>query len=154
MKHFFLKQISTHVFLAIIVVVMVLSLSTLGLLTITQNITSSGTITTATANLGVFWDSNCAIPLSAISWGAVSPGSSVSQTIYIKNTGDIPLTLSMSTSSWNPATAGNSVAITWNREGTVLAAGQIISAELTLAVASGISGVTTFSVNILISGTG
>ncbi len=152
MKHFFLKEISTHVFLAIILVVMLLSLSTLGLLTITQTISSSGTITTA--NVGVFSDSQCTQPLSTINWGSVSPGASVSQTIYIKNTGDLPLTLAMSTSNWNPSTAGTSMTITWNREGTVLGTDQSTSAVLTLAVNSGISGVTTFSVNILISGTG
>jgi hypothetical protein len=152
MKHFSLKGVSTHVFLAIIVVVMLLSLSTLGLLTISQTISSSGTI--STANVGVFSDSQCTQPLSTISWGSVAPGSSVSRTIYVKNTGDLPLTLSMSTASWNPVAASNSMAITWNREGTVLAAGQIVPAELTLAVDSDISGVTAFSVNIIISGTG
>ncbi len=152
MKFGFLKGLSTPVFLAIMAIVMLLSLSTLGLLTISQTISSSGTITTA--NVGVFSDSQCTQPLSSISWGPVAPGASVSQTIYIKNTGNIPLTLSMSTDSWNPPAAGSSMTITWNREGTVLAADQSTSAVLTLTVASGISGVTTFSVNIKISGTG
>lgn len=152
MKFGFLKGLSTHVFLAIVAIVMLLSISTLGLLTISQTISSSGTITAA--NVGVFSDSQCTQPLSSISWGTIAPGSSVSSTIYIKNTGNIPLTLNMATSGWNPTIAGNSITITWNREGTVLGADQSTPAELTLAVNSGISGVTTFSVNIIISGTG
>ena len=152
MKFFFLKRLSTHVFLAIIVVVMLLSLSTLGLLTISQNISSSGTITTV--NVGVFSDSQCTQPLSTINWGSVSPGSTVSRTVYIKNTGGLPLTLSMSTSSWNPVTAGDFMAITWNRENAVLNAGDSVSAELVLTVDSDITEVTAFSVNIIISGTG
>jgi len=151
-KFFFLKRLSTHVFLAIIVVVMLLSLSTLGLLTISQNISSSGTITTV--NVGVFSDSQCTQPLSTINWGSVSPGSTVSRTVYIKNTGGLPLTLSMSTSSWNPVTAGDFMAITWNRENAVLNAGDSVSAELVLTVDSDITEVTAFSVNIIISGTG
>ncbi len=152
MKFFFLKRLSTHAFLAIIVVVMLLSLSTLGLLTISQNISSSGTITTV--NVGVFSDSQCTQPLSTINWGSVSPGSTVSRTVYIKNTGGLPLTLSMSTSSWNPVTAGDFMAITWNRENAVLNAGDSVSAELVLTVDSDITEVTAFSVNIIISGTG
>jgi hypothetical protein len=151
-KFFFLKRLSTHAFLAIIVVVMLLSLSTLGLLTISQNISSSGTITTV--NVGVFSDSQCTQPLSTINWGSVSPGSTVSRTVYIKNTGGLPLTLSMSTSSWNPVTAGDFMAITWNRENAVLNAGDSVSAELVLTVDSDITEVTAFSVNIIISGTG
>lgn len=131
---------------------MLLSLSTLGLLTISQNISSSGTITTV--NVGVFSDSQCTQPLSTINWGSVSPGSTVSRTVYIKNTGGLPLTLSMSTSSWNPVTAGDFMAITWNRENAVLNAGDSVSAELVLTVDSDITEVTAFSVNIIISGTG
>jgi hypothetical protein len=151
-KFFFLKRLSTHAFLALILVVMLLSLSTLGLLTISQNISSSGTITTL--NVGVFSDSQCTQPLSTINWGSVSPGSTVSQTIYIKNTGDLSLTLSMSTSSWNPTAASDFMAITWNREDAVLDADDSVPAELVLTVDSDITGVTAFSVNIIISGTG
>jgi hypothetical protein len=152
MEFGFLKRLSTHVFLAIVAIVMLLSISTLGLLTISQTISSSGTITAA--NVGVFSDSQCTQPLSSISWGTISPGSSVSITIYLKNTGNVPLTLNMTASNWNPTIAGNSITITWNRESTVLGADQSTPAILTLAVNSGISGVTTFSVNIIISGTG
>jgi len=151
-EFFFLKRLSTHAFLAIIVVVMLLSLSTLGLLTISQNISSSGTITTV--NVGVFSDSQCTQPLSTINWGSVSPGSTVSRTVFVKNTGGLPLTLSMSTSSWNPVAAGDFMAITWNSENAVLIAGDSVSAELVLTVDSDITEVTAFSVNIIISGTG
>jgi hypothetical protein len=101
---------------------MLLSISTLGLLTISQTISSSGTITAV--NVGVFSDSQCTQPLSSISWGTISPDSSVSSTIYLKNTGNVPLTLNMTTSSWNPTIAGNSITITWNRENTLLGADQ------------------------------
>ena len=60
----------------------------------------------------------------------------------------------MSTSSWNPVTAGDFMAITWNRENAVLNAGDSVSAELVLTVDSDITEVTAFSVNIIISGTG
>jgi len=132
-----------------------MSVSTLGLLTISQTISSSGTVTiVASPNIAVFSDSQCTQALNSIDWGAITPGESVSKTIYLKNTGDVPLTLVMTAENWNPSAASNSMALSWNKQNSILAVGQTTSAVLTLAVDSDIAGITTFSVNIVISGTG
>jgi hypothetical protein len=151
-KFDFVKGVFTHVFLAVLAIVLLLSFSAVGLLSVSQSLTSSGTI--STANVSVFSDSACTIPLSSISWGMISPGASVSKTIYILNTGNIPLTLTMTTNGWSPSQASSSISLSWNRENSVLNAGQSIDATLTLVVASSISGITSFSVNIVIAGTG
>ena len=145
-------KISTHVFIALTVVALLLSLTTLGLLTMSQTITSSGAITSI--NVAVFSDSACTTPVNALSWGIVSPGTSVSRTVYVKNTGNIPLTLNMHTASWGPSGANNSISLTWNKDNAQLNADQSTAADLTLTVASSISGISNFSVNIIISGSG
>src|SRR3990170_136680 len=44
--------------------------------------------------------------------------------------------------------------VTWNREGATLTANQVAAATLTLSVSPSISGVTTFSFDVIITGTG
>ena len=117
-------------------------------------INSSGSIA-ASPNIGVYSDSACTVPLTTINWGSASPGGTVSQTVYIKNTqGAASLTLGMTTSNWNPTSANGPLTVTWNQQGKVLAPGQSAAAVLTLALSSSVTGITTFSVQISISGTG
>ena len=108
----------------------------------------------ASANLGVYSDSACTQSLGPFSWGTVSPGSSVTKTFYVKNLGSIPLTLSLSVTNWNPTTANGPIALSWNREGTTLAANQVTIATLTLTVSSSAGSFTTFGADAVVSGTG
>jgi hypothetical protein len=145
-------RISTGAVIGIAVLGIALTLTTAGLLSVTQLVSSSGTITTV--NVGVYSDSACTKPLTSIDWGAISPGGSVTRTIYVKNTGSVQITLSMTKTNWNPTSANGPITITWNKEGTTLTANAVATATLTLSVSSSISGITTFSVNIVIAGTG
>jgi len=92
--------------------------------------------------------------LTSIDWGSVYPSDSVLRTIYVKNIGNVPITLSMTTTAWNPAIAAGQINVTWDRESALLNAGQSISATLTLNVAQNVSGITSFSLNIIITGSG
>ena len=152
MKFSFLRKLSPRLILVIAAIVVLLSLTTAGLLTVTQTISSSGTITAL--NVGVYSDSACTQSLTSISWGQIAPGDSATKTIYIKNTGNAPITLSMSTDNWSPSGANGPITITWDKSGASLNVGQSTSAVLTLAVSSSISGITSFSVNIEIIGSG
>ena len=78
---------------------------------------TSGTI--VAVNVGVFADSACTQNLTSVSWGSVEPGESVGRTIYVKNTGNAPVTLSMALSGWNPAVADGPISIVWDREGVL-----------------------------------
>ena len=117
-----------------------------------QSIPTSGTV--IGIGVGVYADSGGAQNLTSISWGSVYPGESVNRTVYVKNTGNAAITLSMATSGWSPAAANGSINITWDREGVSLNAGQAVAATLTLLTSPGISGITDFSVNIIITGSG
>ena len=104
-------------------------------------------------NVGVFSDSACMQNLTSISWGSVYPGESVSRTVYVKNTGNAPITLSMATAGWNPAAANGPISIAWDREGVSLTSGQVVVAAITLSTSPSISGMN-FSVTMIITGSG
>jgi len=133
------------------IAVMGLMVSALGALVATRTISNSGSVTAV--GVGVYSDSGCTTALSAISWGTVNPGDVKTYTIYVKNTGNVPVTLNMTVSGWSPSSASSYIKLTWNQEKSVLTAGQVVSAVLTLSVSSSISNVTSFSFNIIITGT-
>ena len=146
-----LQKFSTVALIAIIVTLIILIVTTAGLLSVNKTISSSGTV--IAVNVGVYSDSDCTSELTLIDWGTISPGNSVNTTIYLKNTGNTQITLSMTKTNWNPATADGPITLTWNRESATLNADQVTTATLTLSVSESISGVTNFSVDIVITGT-
>jgi hypothetical protein len=146
------RKLSMASVIALTIVGLVLTLTTYGAVSVSTTLTSSGSITTS-ANIGVYSDSACQTALSTIDWGSTSPGSSITRTVYVKNTGSgLSLTLSMTTSNWSPVNANGPITINWNKEGTVLTPGQSVAAVITLSVASSITGITNFGVQILVSG--
>jgi hypothetical protein len=74
-----------------------------GTLVSTTIVSASGVV--ATANLGVYSDSACTTELTSIDWGTISPSSSISKTVYVKNLGTTPLTIGMSETNWTPTSA-------------------------------------------------
>jgi hypothetical protein len=73
--------------------------------------------------------------------------------MYVRNEGNVPVTLNMAEDSWYPATASSYITLTWNQENDVLPVGQVVAAVLTLTVSSSVSGVTSFNFDITITGT-
>jgi hypothetical protein len=130
-----------------------LATSTLAAVTVTHNLNSIGTINTS-PNIDIFGDSACNTPINSVNWGSIAAGGSSTQTVYIKNIGTGSMTLSMTVTGWAPSNAGTYITMSWNREGTTLAAGQSTAATVTLNVASGIAGISSFSNTITFTGTG
>lgn len=143
------KKMSMGTIIALTITALLLTIVTGGLI-VTQTIPSTGTV--VAVNVGVYSDSACTQNLASINWGTLYPSNTTTRTIYIKNTGTIPITLTMTTGSWSPTTASSVLTLTWNRQNTVLNAGQSISATLTLTVASSTGNLTDFSFNIIITG--
>lgn len=135
------------------VAALALTASTLAAVNVSQNLTSSGTITTS-PNVAVYSDSACNNAITTLTWGSVAAGTSATQTVYVKNTGTGTISLSMAASNWSPAGASTYITATWNKDGAQLGAGQSTSAVITLTVSSSVTGVTTFSNTITITGTG
>ena len=146
------KRVAIFVVSACLIGMVVGSAVTLAVLSVQRAIPSSGMI--VAVNVGVYSDAGCTQNLTSIDWGSVYPGGSVPKTIYVKNTGNAPITLSMTTTSWNPTIASGQINVAWDKENTVQNAGQSTSATLTLSVSQNVSGVTSFSMNIIVSGSG
>jgi len=151
------RKISAVAVIAVAALGMVLTYAAAGAISISEAaplmnkaLSSSGNI--RTLNVGVYSDYACSQNLESINWGDLLPGGSVYRTIYLKNTGTAEITLSMTTTNWNPTNANGPITLIWNKEGTKLSAGQVITAMLTLSVSESIAGITTFSHTILISG--
>jgi hypothetical protein len=136
--------------------VMSLVVSAIGALVATRTVSNTGNINVVTppsVQLGVYSDNGCTTALSSVSWGTLNPGTTATATIYLKNEGNVPVTLSISAGNWAPSSASSYFTLTWNRAGYVLAVGASVQAVLSLAVSSSISGVTSFSFDITITAT-
>ncbi len=138
--------------IGIIVIALASGLAVSGLLSTTRTLPSTGTI--MAINVEVYWDSAGTQNVTTIDWGIPAPGDVVSKTVYVKNTGNNPMNVSMSISSMTPAGASTYLSVTWDKEGAVVAAGDTVQAIITLDVSSGITGISDFSFNIVIEGTG
>ena len=142
-------KLSTGAIIALAATSIFLTLVTAGIIA-TQTIPSNGTVTTV--NLGVYSDSDCTQNCTSISWGAIYPGNSTSTTVYVKNTGTVPITLSITTESWSPTNGEDYLTLTWDRQDEILDVGDSVSANLTLMAASDTGDLAGFSFNIVIIG--
>jgi hypothetical protein len=145
------QTLSKGAIIAIAMVGILLTLTTAAVISTNQIVPLNGTITAV--NLGVYSDSACTQTATALTVGTLNPGGTATQTIYIKNTGNVPETLTMTTNNWNPTNATSSLNLTWNQQNTILNAGQAIQAILTITAASNTGSLTTFSCNVIFTGT-
>jgi hypothetical protein len=134
-----------------VIIATFLTLTTIAALSSSQNVDLDGTITAV--NVEVYSDSGCTQPCSNIHVGTLSPGSTFTKTVYVKNTGTVPVTLSMTTSNWNPTAASSYLTLSWNRQNYVLNQGLSREATLTLTVAANTNDLETFSFSATITGT-
>jgi len=118
------------------------------------NRTISNTGSVKAIGVGVYWDSNLTSPVSSINWGIIEPGSNVNKTVYIRNEGNTAARLSMATSNWSPSNASSFMALSWDYSGQTLNVDEVIQVKLTLSVSASIEGITDFSFDIVIVGSG
>jgi archaellum component FlaG (FlaF/FlaG flagellin family) len=146
-----LEKFTAGTIIAIIGAAIILTVTTAGLLSVNQTVPSSGIVTTV--NVGVYQEYACTNNLTSIDWGTLSPGGSATRTIYVKNIGTQPITITMTKVNWNPASANGPITLSWSPNDTTLNAGQVATATLTLDVSASVSGITDFSFDIVITGT-
>ena len=124
---------------------------TYGLLFGSQTINNQGNVNTI--GVGVYSEASCVNEVSTIDWGYMEPGSTKNVTVYVRNEGTIPMTLSMTVDNWDPAGASTYIVLSWTREGSQVNAQSVLQADLTLSVSSSISDISSFSFDITITGT-
>jgi hypothetical protein len=145
------KKIPAIAVVALIITALALTLTTAAILSSNQTAPLNGTL--SAVNLGIFSDSACTQAATVLNVGTLSPGRTATQIVYIKNTGNVPETLTMTTNNWTPNSASSYLTLTWNHQNTVLNAEQSIQATITLTVASNTDSLTTFSCDVTITGT-
>jgi archaellum component FlaG (FlaF/FlaG flagellin family) len=104
--------------------------------------------------LEVYWDPACTNVTSTLDFGQMEPGSTTEFTLYLRNEGNSALTLQLTTENWTPVTAPDYLTLTWNREGQQITPTQVLDAVITLSAADNVEGIASFSLDIVISGTG
>ena len=131
---------------------LVSGLAVSGLLTTSKTLSSTGSV--KAINVEVYWDDQCTLVVESIDWGTPELGDILSKMIYVKNTGNSQMILNMSCSGWDPVGVDSYLALSWNRDGAIIDVDEVVQAILTFSVSESISGVTDFSFNIIIEGTG
>jgi hypothetical protein len=107
-----------------------------------------------TVGIGLYWDAALTNKVTSIDWGVLDPGFSKNVTVYIRNEGNSAVTLSEITSNWNPSNASNYINLTWDYGGQSIKVGSSIHVRLILAVSASITGISSFSFDVTISGIG
>jgi ABC-type lipoprotein release transport system permease subunit len=140
--------VMTAVGLAVIALVAVVIVLT------SAHLETSGTIVTNNPNLSIFADAACTKEISTVQWGTLQPSGSATVTLFIKNSGNVPLTLTMTANNWSPATAQNYLTLSWNQENTKVQPGAVVAGDLTLKVAPLVADLTDFAFQITVNGDG
>src|SRR4030067_908404 len=151
MRTMAMRKLTLGIVIAVAATGLLLTMVTSGVLVSSQTVTSGGTI--SAINVGVYSDSACTVNCTSIDWGATAPGNYTTRTVYVKNTGSVPVTLSMATNTWTPANANSYLVLSWNRANNVLNPATSVPSTLTLTASSAAGAITTFSFNIVITGT-
>jgi hypothetical protein len=100
--------------------------------------------------IDVYGDEGCTVVLSSVDWGSVEAGGSVDRVVYVKNSGDGGVVLSLLTENWIPEAAADYLMLSWDYDGGVLGSGGVVGVTLTLDVDSSVSGVDDFGFDIVI----
>ena len=104
--------------------------------------------------VGIYWEENCTSEVSTIDWGMLEPGTSKNVTVYIHNEGNTASTLSMETSGWTPSNASDYMTLSWDYDSSPIDPEDVLPVVFTLSVSASIEGVTSFSFDITVVGSG
>lgn len=126
-------------------------LNSFGQIVFRRTFSSHGTV--KAFGVGVYWDSNCSIPVSSIDWGLVEPESASNLTFYIRNEGDDAVTLFLGAENWNPENASNYLTLKWDYAGQTINPSEVVQVTLSLLASPGVEDLTDFSFDVIISGT-
>jgi len=105
-----------------------------------------------TIGVSVYSDAECTKEVDFLDWGYFQPGESKNFTVYVKNNGTVPMILSHNVQNWTPPAAENYITFSWDGEAKIVDNGHAIPVTLTLHVAENITGIESFSFELVIIG--
>ena len=117
-----------------------------------KTISNVGTV--KAVGVGVYWNRDCVSTVTSINLGTLEPGSNKTITVYIRNEGNSASTLSMYTSNWSPSNTSDYITLGWDYGGQSVNPDEVVEVTFTLAVSASTEGITSFSFDIVIVGTG
>ena len=138
--------------IAVVSLVTISGLAVSGLLTVSKTLSSSGSV--KAINVEVYWDFDCTQVADVIDWGVPGPGDTVNRNMFVKNSGNSPMNLSLTIASWTPAEAESYLFPSWDGEGVSVASGEVVEVILTLEISEDVTGITDFSFTVIIEGSG
>lgn len=106
----------------------------------------------ATENIGVYWDENCGKRADSINWGVLSPNETEEVVVYVRNEGNESFLLVLSSLNWNPENAPQYLYFSWSCADNMTEAGEVAKVTQRLKVSSYVSGISTFSFDIIFDG--
>jgi hypothetical protein len=118
----------------------------------TETVSNVGSL--KTIGIGAYWDENLTNRVDEIDWGLLEPGDQKSFSIYLHNEGNSAVTLSESTSNWNPSAVATYLTLSWDYSGQTIEADKNLQVTLTLSVSASITGISNFGFDIIVVGTG
>ncbi len=102
--------------------------------------------------IGVYWDASCTREVSSIDWGNLTPGSSKSTVVNIRNEVQEPVYVFISMKNWNPSNAYTYITLSWNYNLQRLDPNEVIQVRLILSASRYAHGVSTFSFDTIVAG--
>ena len=102
--------------------------------------------------IDVYSDSGCTQLVSNVDWGEILAGSTITRIVYVKNNGDYEVALGLSTENWSPVEAMADITLDWDYDGTFLEVDEVRQEIFSLSIDSGIGGISSFSFDIVITG--
>lgn len=140
--------------LALVVYTLALALTGQVMSAIQANKTISHAGAVKAIGVGVYWNSDGTNMVTSINWGTLEPGSSTNRTCYIQNEGNSASTLSMNATNWNPSNASDYISLSWDYGGQLVNPSELIPVTFTLSISDSVEGITSFSFDITIVGSG
>jgi len=138
----------TKILLAICAVTVLVITVVLALLSTYKQIHNRGRI--KAVGVEFYADILCTIRITEIEWGNVTPGSVHGVTLYAKNVNNTAVTLNLTVTNWDPASASQYLYSDWNYTGSVLQPSQIIPIRFQLTIYANVTGIDTFSFDYLV----
>jgi len=98
----------------------------------------------------VYADQNCTIPVTSIDWNMMEPGQTKGITVFIRNAGNVPSTLNITTENWVPSEAEQYITFSNDYNGSILNPRQAVQVLFSLTISPSITGINQFSFDILV----
>lgn len=143
------KNVRPLIFTIAICVLSSLIYASVSVRLLSTTIGSGGTV--KILGVGVYWDETSNNPVSFIDWGIIDPGSQQNVTVYVRNEGNVPMSVSLGTDNWDPADASSHITLSWDYSGQILEPDEITKVTLTLSISSSVQNVTNFHFDIMIA---